>query len=252
MTFSFANSTEYITVTNPLAYDEVVVAAAYQGILGRPADTSGFQYWVNYLAAGHSITAMGTASRPYAEFKALSGYTDPLVSDVAAQPITPPVSLLSRLGEYDPTNGDFDPVAQGSISGMGTNGKPVDLYVIAHGWAPGYQEDVLLHSTPGNPLKVWQTQQFPGGLGTPAAYPPWLYNGESQISVSGLAKSITLADPNAVVLVYRPIDNRPQPLVRAVPASIILNALLGAAESESYMQLNGLRMSEAVQLCCQR
>lgn len=244
----FANSTEYVTKTNPLAYDEVVVTAAYQGLLGRPADTAGFQYWVNYLAAGNSITALGNAFAATPEFKGLSGFTDPLLSDVEAQPITPPVSVLSRLGEYDPATGNFNSVAQGSISGIGSNGKPVDLYVFAHGWAPGYQEDVLLNSTPGNPLKVWQTVQHPGGLGTPSSYPSYLYNGVDQVSVSGLAKSITLADPNAVVLVYSWIDQSGTPGGSGGEGINNLTALLGAARSESYTQLNGLQMAEAIQL----
>jgi len=136
-----------------------------------------------------------------------------------------------------------------NVTSLGTNGKPVDLYVFAHGWAPGYQEDVLLHSTPGNPLKIWQTVQFPGGIGTPGPDAPYLFNGVDQVSVSGLAKSITLADPNAVVLLYSWIDQSGTP--GGSSGSIgpsNLSALLGAARSESYTQLNGLQMAQAVQL----
>jgi hypothetical protein len=246
VTFDFANSTEYTTLTNPNAFDEAVVSAAYQGILGRPVDVPSFQGWVNFLAAGNSITALGNAIAASSEFQALRGFTDPFLSDVQAQPITPPVDVLSRLQEYDTTKGNFDlPVAAGSIGSSAS--KPVNLYVIAHGWAPGYLEDVLLHSTPGNPLKVWDTVQFPGGLGTPEPESPWLFGGVDQVSVSGLAKSITQADPKAVVLAYSWIDQSGT----SGSGNIGLNnltPLLGGAQSEAYTQLNGLRMAEAIQM----
>jgi hypothetical protein len=244
----FANSTEYFTLRNPLALDEIVVTAAYQGLLGRPADPTGFQDWVNFVAGGASFTDLGNQMAASPEFHLLHGFTDPFLSDVQAQPITPPVDVLSRLAQFDPTNGTFDvPVTQGGISGTTSKGKPVNLYIIAHGWAPGYLEDVLLHSTPGNPLKVWDTVQFPGGLETPEPESPWLFAGVDQVSVSGLAKSITLADPNAVILAYSWLDQSATAGAGDIgPQS--LTALLGAGQSESYTQLNGLRLAQAVKL----
>jgi hypothetical protein len=150
---------------------------------------------------------------------------------------------------YNPAIGhqDFDlSVGPQSISGTGSNGKPVDLYVVAHGWAPGFLEDVLLHSTPGNPLKWWETVQFPGGFSPPAPDAPWMFNGVDQVSVEGLAKAITAADLNAVVLAYSWIDQSGTSGGGAISPTNPAPAL-GAAQSESYTQLNGLRMAEAIQ-----
>jgi hypothetical protein len=244
----FANSIEYTTKTNPRAFDEIVVNAAYQGLLGRPADASGFKDWVNFVATGASFTQLGDEMAASPEFHLLHGFTDPFLSDVQAQPLTPPVNVLSRLAQFDASNGSFDmPLGQSSIAGTTSKGKPVNLYIIAHGWAPGYLQDVLLHSTPGNPLKVWDTVQFPGGLESPEPDSPWLFGGVDQVSVTGLARSITLADANAIVLAYSWIDQSATAGAGDIGPSN-LTALLGAGQSESYTQLNGLRLAEAVQL----
>jgi hypothetical protein len=68
-----------------------------------------------------------------------------------------------------------------------------------------------------------------------------------QVSVTGLAKSITLADPNAVVLAYSWLDQSGTAGAGDIGPNN-LTALLGAGQSESYTQLNGLRLAEAVQL----
>jgi hypothetical protein len=154
---------------NPTILNTVSVSMAYLGLLGRPADQAGYQFWLSRLNAGQvTIAGMGNAFVASAEFQSLRGYPDVFLSDVEVQPIEPEVSLLNRVEMYNPAIGHqtFDQdVAPGSISGRGGNGQPVDLYVFAHGWAPSFLEDVLLHSTPGDPLHVWDTVNFPGPQG---------------------------------------------------------------------------------------
>src|SRR5262249_17025405 len=63
----------------------------------------------------------------------------------------------------------------------------------------------------------------------------------------GLAKSITLADPNAVVLAYSWIEQSATAGAGDIGPNS-LSALLGAGQSESYTQLNGLRLAQAGKL----
>jgi hypothetical protein len=231
---------------NPTIRNTVTVSMAYLGLLGRPAGQAGYQYWMTRLNSGQVTTAgMGDAFVASGEFRRLRGYPDVFLSDIEAQPIDPEVSLLNRVEMYNPAIGhqtfDLD-VTPGSISGRGSNGQPVDLYIFAHGWAPSFLEDVLLHSTPGNPLHVWDTVNFPGPQGPDSAY---LFNGVDQVSVTGLAKAITQADPNAVILLYSWLDQSATPDTSGLSTTDPLPALL-AAQSESYTQLNGLRMAGAI------
>ena len=82
---------------------------------------------------------------------------------------------------------------------------------MAHGWEPGFTEDVLLNSTPGNPLKTWQTLQFPGGFPTAPAS-AFLFQGLNQVSTTGLGQAIYNMDPNAIVLAYSWLDESATPL----------------------------------------
>jgi hypothetical protein len=67
-----------------------------------------------------------------------------------------------------------------------------------------------------------------------------------QISVTGLGKAIAQADPNSVILLYSWLDQSATPGASAVGVTDPLPALL-ASQSESYTQLNGLRLAGAVQ-----
>lgn len=244
----FESSAEFAT-TNPNLADEVSVSLAYQGILGRQADPAGFQHWVAQLKAGMTTAQLGDALLASPEYAGLQGYNDLLLTDIASQQYTAEISPLNRLQQFDTTTAAFDlPVAAGSITGLTSAGKPANLYVVAHGWAPGFTEDVLLHSTPGNPLKSWQTVQFPGGI--PAgADPQWLYTGINQVSAEGLAQAITDVDPNAIVLAFSWIDDSATPLSpNANTANLsAVSSLLLASESESDTQVNGLRLASAVE-----
>ena len=157
----FESSPEF-TTANPNLATQVTVSMVYEGILGRDADPAGFQFWTSQ--PGITTTSLANTFLASPEYTGLQGYNDLLLADIAAQPYKPDVSVLSRLQQFDPATSLFDlPVTAGSITGLTAANKPANLYVVAHGWEPGFTEDVLLNSTPGNPLKTWQTVQLPGG-----------------------------------------------------------------------------------------
>ena len=225
---------------NPLVADEVAITMAYLGLLGRAPDLPGYQNWLSFLEHGGTITQMGNDFAASPEFQGLQGLNDPLISDAEAAPIEPAVPVLDRVEEYDPLTQKFDlPVAAQSIAGQTTSNQPADLYVFVHGWAPGYQEDVLLNSTPGDPLSVWNTIQFPGGS-PPVPASESLFQGVDQISVEGMAQAMIDTDPNAVVLAYSWLDG-------AGTGGTGANTLLGGAQSEANSQQNGLRLAEALE-----
>jgi pimeloyl-ACP methyl ester carboxylesterase len=242
----FESSPEFLPA-NPGLPNQVTVSMVYEGILGREADPSGFAFWTSQT--GITATSLANTFLGSAEYSGLQGYNDLMLADIAAQPYKPEVSVLSRLQQFDPATGLFDlPVTTGSITGLTAAGKPANLYVVAHGWEPGFTEDVLLNSTPGNPLKTWQTVQLPGG-NPPAPASAFLFQGLNQVSTTGLGQAIYDDDPNAVVVAYSWLDDSATPLA-ANPSTADLTALsslLLAGQSESNAQMNGVRMASAVE-----
>src|SRR5262249_11467732 len=176
----------------------------------------------------------------------LKGFSDVFLSDIQAYPIAAPVDPLSRLQMYDPSKFSFDlPVT--SLSGQ-VNSRPANVYVIAHGWAPGFAEDVLLHSTPGKPLHWWDTVKFPGGFNPTAPESPWAFQGIDKVSVESIAQSIVDADPSAQVILYSWIDDSGTPGqgdFSLQNAATLEEDVPFASASEANTQLNGLRMAEA-------
>jgi hypothetical protein len=79
----FLSSGEFLT-RNPAVPAETAVSAAYLGMLGRSADPAGFQAWLNFLAAGNSLTQLANLFQVSPEFTALRGFPDVMLSDVAA------------------------------------------------------------------------------------------------------------------------------------------------------------------------
>ena len=223
----------------------VAVSLAYLGILGREAEPAEFRQGIRQLRAGLSVVRLANRLARSAEFRNLPGFTDTFLWDVKAHDLGFAVNELSRLQRYNPMTQAFDTAVE--LHGITSSSmKPSNVYFIAHGWALGFEEDVLLHSTPGNPLKVWQTLQFPGGFPTSGPDPAWLYSGVDRISVEGLAQAIVDADPNAVVIAYSWIDQS------ATPASGNLGLdnpipILFAGQSEAYTTVNGLRLARAIQ-----
>lgn len=120
------------------------------------------------------------------------------------------------------------------------------MYFVAHGWAPGFARDVAINSTPGNPLKVWQTVQLPGGLDPQGPDSPWLFSGVDQVSAEGFAEAIVNVDPAAIVILYSWIDESGTAGAGTIGLDDPTPLLLGG-QSEAYTQLNGLRLAEAIE-----
>jgi hypothetical protein len=147
----------------------------------------------------------------------------------------------------------FVPNAIPSLSNWvseGTNDASLDgkhVYVIAHGWAPGFKDMVqayLDNNLPNPPLKWWQTldTMLPDSPGGPSS--PEMFYGSSgdgvQISPSGLAYAISQADPNAVIFAYSWVDESATGLIAdTIPKDAYL--------SEAYTSLNGVRLANALQ-----
>ena len=195
---SLVNSSAF-NVRKPAVSRRAAVSLAFLGELGRLPSSNELGFWTGKLSRGVSIQSMGNSIAATPEFKNLTGYTDTFVWDLAAQQIAPAVDPLNRLAIFDPATGQFDkPVTAGSI--QSTAAHPVNVYFLIHGWAPGYTQQVLLGSTPGDPVKWWQTNDS-----------VWLLNGQTPISTEGLAQSILAGDPNAEVVAYSWIDQSATP-----------------------------------------
>ena len=181
----------------------------------------------------------------------------PAHSGKSAARVVPEYPLLDRLAQWvprptlkDPNAGSFEKVAPGSIGA--NNATTADnVYVIAHGWMPGYLAWVrkLEQANPTKPPLSWQTWQGTGPK--PAAGPStsWLFQPSStnglqtnfQISDAGLAQEILKVDPHATVLAYSWIDeSATSPDVNA------LGIPTKGYQSEAYTTMNGMRMAEAI------
>ncbi len=125
----------------------------------------------------------------------------------------PEVPPIERLGRWD--GAGFQPVAAGSV-------RSGHLYVLVHGWAPGYRAAVERHRGPGV-LLAWSPQAVDG-------------QGERFFtSFFPLAAAITAADPGATVLGFSWIDD-----------SATAASPLAAWRSEARTDLNGQRLAAAL------
>ena len=125
--------------------------------------------------------------------------------------------VLSRLARYAPAGtlasvSDWAAVSAADPNlDPNTNGGKTNIYVIAHGWAPGFQDMVQMNGSPTDPLKWWETLDtfLPGSPGNPASAEMFYGAAGSGtiISPNGLAQAILQADPKAVVLAYSWIDD---------------------------------------------
>jgi hypothetical protein len=172
-----------------------------------------------------------------------AGATLSALDSLQAFTVNPEADLVSRLARFVPS---ADPILSKWVP-VGSPDATLDaknIYVIAHGWAPGFATMVEKNGTSSNPLKWWQTldTSLMGSPGSPAS--PEMFYGSSgdgiQISPSGLAFAITQADSKAVVLAYSWIDDSATADVAGVPA--------GAYKSEAYTALNGTRLADALKL----
>lgn len=184
-------------------------AITYLAVLGREATPAEV---LAFAASRISTLQLATRLSRSAEFRGLQGFTSTAYWDARAYTLTPPVQPLDRLQAYNPVTRAFDlPVTAGSITSSAAT--PRNVYVVAHGWAPGDSQAVLLGSTPGNPLRSWAA--------TPPV-PAWLTEPTAQVSSTGLAQAIVEADPAAVVVAYSWLDLSATPLA-AKKAQAFLN-----------------------------
>jgi pimeloyl-ACP methyl ester carboxylesterase len=157
--------------------------------------------------------------------------------------------VLQRLAKFvanprNPNGGTWVSVKPHSVGQSKSATSADNVYVIAHGWMPGYigWVDRALDNK-RLPLS-WQTWQ-----GTNKAYAPstpWLYQGSSAdafdtgfaINDSGLAEEILKVDPHATVLAYSWIDESATKTTLDLPKD--------GYHSEAYTTMNGMRMAEAV------
>jgi len=210
-------------------------AITYAAVLGREANAAEIRSFARGSLGSVALAARLTRSQ---EFLALDGYTSTAIWDVQAMSLAPSVAPLERLQRYNPTTKAFDlAVTAGSISSSLLS--PKNVYLYCHGWSPGMAEEVLLKSTPGNPLKSWNANP---------PVPEWLFDATPEVSVAGLAQSIIDADPNAIVVAYSWIDlSATAGLSGTGSLEGIVRSLAQVGQSESRTQVAGLMLAEALE-----
>jgi hypothetical protein len=215
------------------------IARYYKGYLARGPEPGGVQSWLAAGGAGQVRQGLLTSD----EYFAGLGQGRVLNQNALAYQVPDEVPVLQRLGLFDPSTQTFGTVAAGSLP----DGK--NVYFMAHGWAPGFKEMVEKNSTPGDPLKWWETTDtsLPGSPGEPdsafmfeeTVVPAGVFQPRIVVSPVGLAKAITEVDPNAVVVAYSWIDeSATDDYLGSIPA--------GAYLSEAHTDLNGHRLANAV------
>jgi pimeloyl-ACP methyl ester carboxylesterase len=149
---------------------------------------------------------------------------------------------IARLACYNAASGLFLPLqSEHSITNSDTTAA--NVYVIAHGWMPGYNKWVDTAEDKGNLPLSWQTWQGPDTADAPST--PWLYDkGETgdpafAINDKGLAQAILQVDPHATVLAYSWIDE-------SVTKNYLGYIPQDGFHSEAYTALNGMRMADAI------
>lgn len=127
----------------------------------------------------------------------------------------------------------FEPVAPGSLGGGET---PPPIYVVTHGWAPGYRAVVNQY---GGKLLWWSDDAAVQNVW--ASYWAWspVFHSKFPINSNGFLPSIAALDPSAIILAYSWIDN-------SATDSGFLD-LTEVYRSEAHTHLNGLRLANALQ-----
>ena len=153
-------------------------------------------------------------------------------------------SNLQRLGLWTgkttkvPVGSDpsrfFASVTPGSL---GVGATPPTIYVVAHGWAPGYRGVV---QRAGGNLLWWSSQASVGGRwASDWAWSPVAATSVTlQVNPTGVLQAIVAQDPTAVVLAYSWIDD-------SATDSGDLN-LDEVYRSEAYTHVNGIRLANAL------
>jgi hypothetical protein len=136
----------------------------------------------------------------------------------------------------DPSK-NFATVSPGSF-GAGAN--PPAIYVVTHGWAPGYRSAV---TNQGGDILWWGSNASVDGVwASDWAWSPVsasLDSGQFPINATGMLQQIVTLDPKAVALAYSWIDD-------SATDSGILN-LNEVYQSEAYTLVNGIRLANALE-----
>ena len=166
----------------------------------------------------------------------------------------PNIPVLDRLAVFNPDTGTFGRVTTGSIP------SDKNIYVVSHGWAPGYKPWVdAYYKATGKILKVWQTApndpDYPttnkfnttglppaGGFLFDGMPPPSNTNGVV-VSPAGLAAILAENDPNAVVLAFSWLDESATDGIISGVDSITGDVNV----SEAHTTQNGIRLAQAIE-----
>ncbi len=208
-------------------------------------------------SAGIGATLDGTPtvlysvpSTPGGSLAATSSLTEAATPGFGGTPNAPlPAALtpLQRLGYYDKSTGQFVTVNPDDSRLAGK-----DVYVIVHGWAPGYLNWVNAAAAKGQTLLWWNT--FPTQLG----YDPTISGGLSPdsnflldgntvngvvVNPTGLAETLAWMDPNAAVLAYSWID---ESATATSSLGIPENASVAGARTELNGERLALGLSQAI------
>jgi hypothetical protein len=213
-------------------------------------------------AAAHGLFA--TAASGVAESR--SG-TD--LASRRAVPATPPaLTPVERLGYYDPNlnGGEFEQLGVALKSDPNLlRGK--DVYVLVHGWAPGYRAWVDNYARATHQvLEWWQTirSNYPDNAAGEKAYmkvkqfdtggvgpeSPWLLDGHVgenpmhpiPVSANGLTQDLIATDSNAVVLAFSWLDDS-----ATSAATDSYGIPTQAYRSEAMTALDGERLADALE-----
>ncbi len=128
----------------------------------------------------------------------------------------------------------FKPVAAGSLGG----GGPVMIYVVAHGWAPGYR--AVVEKNGGN-LLWWGMQASAGGYwASDWAWSPVSAPLSPSFGISvGMLPSIVSWQPSSIVLAYSWIDESATGGSYSDKDEVY--------QSEAYTDINGIRLANALE-----
>lgn len=129
----------------------------------------------------------------------------------------------------------FQPVTPGSLGG---GESPPTIYVLSHGWAPGYRTTV--ENAGGNVL-WWGSNASANGIWTSdwAWTPVTGVTTPLPVNQTGFLQSIVALDPNAIVLAWSWIDDS------ATDTGDIY--LYEVYRSEAYTHVNGIRLANALE-----
>jgi len=159
-------------------------------------------------------------------------------------------SNIERLGRWaggttavtpgsDPS-GYFNPVTVSSLGAVKLGVVPSPIYVLVHGWAPGYSGQVpadgdLFWWSSGAAVTVNGSQVWPSSWAWQSLF---IDDGNFCVNPTGMLQSIAQMDPNATLLCYSWLDDS---------ATIDSNVDPQDYQSEANTHVNGIRLANALQ-----